>query len=49
MANVLRTRKGRNGVTGVRGATGGGIVASFVTMKAMAFSDTFDMFYEGEF
>ena len=49
MVNVLRTRSGRHGVTGTRGTTGGGIVASFVTMKAMAFSKIFGMFCGGEF
>ena len=41
MVNVLRTRSGRHGVTGARGATGGDIVASLATMKAIAFSDIF--------
>ena len=49
MANVLRMRSGRCGVTGARGVTGGGIVASLVTMKAMAFSNAFGTFCGGEF
>ena len=49
MANVLRTRSGRYGVTGARGVTDGGIVASLVTMKATAFSNTFGVFCGGEF
>ena len=48
MANVLRTRSGRHGVTGVRGATGGGIVASLATVKTMIFSDTSGIFCGGE-
>ena len=49
MANVLRTRSGRCGVTGARDVTGGGIVASLVTMKTMAFSNTFGTFCGSEF
>ena len=49
MANVLRTRSGRYGVIGARGATSSGIVANLATMKAMAFSDIFGIFCGGEF
>ena len=49
MANVLRMWSRKCGVTGARGATGSSIVASFATMKAMAFSDTFGIFCGGEF
>ena len=49
MANILRTRSGRCGVTGARDMTGGGIVASLVTMKTMAFSNTFGTFCGSEF
>ena len=48
MVNVLRTRSGRCGVTRAQGATGGGIVASFVTVETLAFSDTFGVFCEGK-
>ena len=48
MANVLRTWSRRCGVTGARGATGGGIVASLVTAKTTTFSDTSGIFCRGE-
>ena len=48
MANVLRTWSRRCDVTGVRGVTGGGIVASLATVKTTTFSDTFGMFCGGE-
>ena len=48
MANILRMWYRRCGVTGARGVTGGGIVASLVTAETTAFSDIFGMFYEGE-
>ena len=46
--NVLRMRSGRHGVTGARGVTGGGIVASLVTVEIMAFSNTFGVFCGGK-
>ena len=49
MVNVLRMRSGRYGVTGARGMTGGGVVASLATMKAIAFFNTFGTFCGGEF
>ena len=48
VANVLRTRSGRHGVIGMRGVTGGGIVASLATVKTTAFSNTSGMFCGGE-
>ena len=48
MANVLRMRSGRCGVTGVRGVTGGGIVASLAAVKTTTFSDTSGIFCGGE-
>ena len=49
MANVLRMRSGRHGVTGTRGVTGGGIVASLATAGTSAFSNTFGVFCGGKF
>ena len=48
MANILRTWSRRCGVIGVRGVTGGGIVASLATLKTTTFSDTSGMFCGGE-
>ena len=48
MANVLRTWSRRCGVIGARGATGGGIVASLVTVKTTTFSDISGTFCGGE-
>ena len=48
MANILRTWSRRCGVTGVRGAIGGGIMASLATAKTTTFSDTSGIFCGGE-
>ena len=52
MVNVLRMGSGRHGATGAKGversATGGGIVASLVTVKTTIFSDISGMFCGSE-